>query len=404
MDYDFDQLLNRRKSDSVKWQYFPEDVLPLWVADMDFVSPEPVIRALQERVAHGVFGYPDNFIPPEQRLSGLAEIIIQRMDELYGWQVQPEELVFLPGVVAGFNLACHALGPSSNGGTSRSGGVLVQTPVYPPFLGAAAHAGMTTQEMELTCNPDGSYAIDYEAFERAITPETRMFLLCSPHNPVGRVFRRDELERMAEICLRHGVVICSDDIHCDLVYPGYRHIPIAALDPQVARSTITLMAPSKTFNIAGLECSFAIVQDKSLRDRYHQANKGLIHGVNLMGWVAAEAAYRHGQEWLDQLLVYLEANRDLLFDFVRRELPTLKMAKPEGTYLAWLDCRSASIPGKPSEFFLKQARVALNDGSTFGRGGEGFVRLNFGCPQVLLLEALERMKDALDNHITPPVS
>ena len=200
---------------------------------------------------------------------------------------------------------------------------------------------MIRQEMELTRNPDGSYAIDWEAFEAAFTPETRMFLLCNPHNPVGRVFRQDELERMAEICLRHGVIICSDEIHCDLLFSGQRHIPIASLNPEIARNTITLIAPSKTYNIAGLGCSIAIIQNESLRRRYRQAHKGLVHGVNVLGWVAGEAAYRDGQEWLDQLLVYLEANRDCLYDFVQHELPGVQMAKPEGTYLAWLDCREA---------------------------------------------------------------
>jgi cystathionine beta-lyase len=399
--YDFDSLPDRRKTDSIKWDYYPEDVLPLWVADMDFVSPEPVLRALHERVAHGVFGYPGNIAQRDGQPSGLAEIVIQRLAERYGWQVQADELVFIPGVVAGFHMACHALAAHPVPGQSSSGGVLIQTPVYPPFLGAAEVAGMTRQEMELTRNPDGSYTIDWEAFEAAFTPETRMFLLCNPHNPVGRVFRKDELERMAEICLRHGVIICSDEIHCDLLFSGQRHIPIASLSPEIGRSTITLIAPSKTYNIAGLGCSIAIIQSESLRRRFRQAHKGLVHGVNVLGWVAGEAAYREGQEWLDQLLIYLEGNRDCLYDFVQNELPGVQMAKPEGTYLAWLDCREAGIDSDPYEFFLQQAKVALNSGKTFGRGGEGFVRLNFGCPRGMLLEALERMKAALAPLSTP---
>jgi cystathionine beta-lyase len=395
MIYDFDTLPNRRKTDSIKWEYYPEDVLPLWVADMDFVSPEPVIRALHERVDHGIFGYPGNIAQKEGQSSGLAEVLIQRLAERYGWQVQPGDLVFIPGVVAGFHMACHTLAAHPEEDHSHPGGVLIQTPVYPPFLGAAAVAGMVRQEMELTLHPDGSYTIDWEAFEAAFTPDTRMFLLCNPHNPVGRVFRQDELERMAEICLRHGVIICSDEIHCDLLFAGQRHIPIASLNPETAHNTITLMAPSKTYNIAGLGCAVAVIQNESLRRRYRQAHMGLVHGVNALGWAAAIAAYRDGQEWLDQLLGYLEANRDCLYDFVQRELPGVKMAKPEGTYLAWLDCREAGLDSNPYEFFLQQAKVALNDGKTFGRGGEGFVRLNFGCPRSMLLEALERMKKAL---------
>jgi cystathionine beta-lyase len=396
MIYDFDSLPDRRNTESIKWHYFPEDVLPLWVADMDFVSPEPVVRALHARVDHGVFGYPDSFIFLDQKNSPLAEIIVQRLEQRYGWKVNPEEVVFLPGVVAGFNMVCHALAAHPDESNSP-GGVLIQTPVYPPFLEAHTNAGMTRQEMELTCSPDGTYTIDWEAFEGAFTPETRLFLLCNPHNPVGRVFRRDELEYMAQACLQRGVTICADEIHCDLLFSGQRHIPIASLGEEIARNTITLIAPSKTFNIAGLECAVAIIPDESLRRKFRHANKGLVHGANLMGWVAAIAAYRDGQEWLDQLLAYLETNRDCLYDFVQSELPGLQMAKPEATYLGWLDCRQAGLGPDPCGFFLKNAKVALNDGKTFGRGGEGFVRINFGCPRSMLLEALERMKKAINS-------
>jgi cystathionine beta-lyase len=223
-----------------------------------------------------------------------------------------------------------------------------------------------------------------------------MFLLCNPHNPVGRVYRHDELERLAEICLSHNVIICADEIHGDLIYRGQQHVPIAALDPEIAQHTITLTSPSKTFNLAGLQCSIAIIQNAELRRRYLEAKHGLVAWVNLMGLIAAQAAYREGQAWLDQLLIYLEANRDALHDFVRDELSGIHMAKPEGTYLAWLDCREA-IDGNPYEFFLREARVALGDGASFGRGGGGFVRLNFGCPRATLMEALTRMKRALDD-------
>jgi cystathionine beta-lyase len=223
-----------------------------------------------------------------------------------------------------------------------------------------------------------------------------VFVLCNPHNPVGRVFRKDELERMAEICLRKGVVICSDEIHCDLLFSGQRHIPIASLDAEIGQNTVTLMAPTKTFNIAGLQCSFAIVQNQELRNKLEHSMKGLVMWVNLMGLTATLAAYRDGQEWLEQVLHYLEGNRDYLYDFVRDHLPMLQIVKPEGTYLGWLDCRNSAIQGNPYEFFLKEARVALNDGTTFGKGGEGFVRLNFACTWVVLSQALERMKAALE--------
>jgi cystathionine beta-lyase len=381
MAYDFDQRVDRRHTESAKWRYYDEDVLPMWVADMDFVSPEPVIRALHERVEHGVFGY--GMDPPE-----LREVIVDRLQRLYGWQVSPEALVFLPGVVTGFNLVCHAV-------PSPGDGVLIQTPVYYPILHAPAGAGLSNDGMELTRQPDGRYEIDFDVFEKTITDRTRLFILCNPHNPVGRVFQREELERMAEICLRHNVVICSDEIHCDLVFPGSRHVPVASLAPEVADQTITLMAPSKTFNIPGLKCSVAIAQNPELRKKLKTTHTGLVHGINVMGYTAALAAYRDGQPWLDEVLRYLEANLDFLLQYVEAHLPGISMSKPEGTYLAWLNCREAGIPGNPHEFFLKRARVAVNDGAVFGQGGEGFVRLNFGCPRSLLTEALDKMKEAL---------
>jgi cystathionine beta-lyase len=381
MSFDPGRVIDRCSSDSDKWRQYDPDVLPLWVADMDFPSPEAVIRALRERVEHGVFGY--GCEPPEFR-----PLVVERLQTLYGWEVAPEALVFVPGIVAGFNVATHAV--------ARPGeGVLAQTPVYTPILDAPGNAGCTLDEMELTRQPDGRYVIDFDAFVAAITAKTRIFILCNPHNPVGRVFQRDELERMAEICLRHDVVICSDEIHCDLIYPGYKHLPIASLHPEIGQRTITLMAPSKTFNIAGLHCSVAIIENKELRKRYKAAKGGMVPRLDILGYIAGMAAYRDGQPWLDQVLDYLEANLDLLCSFVENELPGISMWRPEGTYLAWLDCRRAGIRGNAHKFFLQQAKVALNDGASYGKGGEGFVRLNFGCPRSTLAEALERMASAV---------
>jgi cysteine-S-conjugate beta-lyase len=380
MIYNFDLLPDRRPTESVKWNMYDPDVLPMWVADMDFVSPEPVIRALRERVEHGVFGYP-------QDMFELNQVIVERMQRLYGWQVAPEDVVLLPGVVTGFNIACQAFAAGE--------GVLVQTPVYPPFLSAPGNASSLLQESELVRDAQGAYSIDWDSFNAAITPQTRLFILCNPHNPVGRVFSRSELERMAQICLKQHVLICSDEIHCDLVYRGSQHIPIASLDPEIARHTITLIAPSKTYNIAGIESSIAIIQEPALRKQFLAGRRGLVGWVNLFGQIAALAAYRDGQEWLDQLLRYLENNRDYLVDFVHRELPSISMSKPEGTYLAWLDCRNAGLDHNPQQFFLEKARVAMNNGAAFGRSGEGFVRLNFGCPRSMLVEALDRIKNSL---------
>jgi cystathionine beta-lyase len=382
MAYDLDQIIDRRDSDSAKWGYYDEDVLPLWVADMDFPSPEPVIRALRERTEHGVFGYG---LPPQE----LREVIGERLQRLYGWQVSPEALFFVPGVCTGFNLTCQAF-------ASPGEGVLVQTPVYHPMLYAPGNAGLTRDEMELTRGADGRYVIDFDAFEAAITDRTRVFLLCNPHNPVARVYEPGELERMAEICLRHDVLICSDEIHCDLVFSESRHVPIASLDPEIAENTVTLIAPSKTYNVAGLKCSVGIAPNAEFREKLNAAKRGLVPGISVMGYAAALAAYRDGQSWLDEVMRYLEANRDFMMDYVKVRLPGVTMGAVEGTYLAWLDCREAGIPGNAHEFFLQKARVALNDGAIFGQGGEGFVRLNFGCPRSTLVQALDRMRDALE--------
>jgi cysteine-S-conjugate beta-lyase len=386
--YDFDELRDRRCSDSIKWRKYGEDIIPMWVADMDFLSPEPVIRTLRERIEHGFFGYPDCISDDPDQPSQLRQVIIERMARLYGWQVEPDEIVFIPGVVTGFNLACHAL-------VSPAQAVVIQTPVYPPILGAAKETGVQGQEMELALNPDGTYDIDWDAFERSLTSQSKLFLLCNPHNPVGKVFRKDELVRMAEICLRNGMTICSDEIHCDLVYSGHSHLPIASLDPEISKNAITLMAPSKTYNLAGLQCSFAIIQNAELRKRYLHGRGGLVPWVNLMGMIAAQSAYQQADNWLVQLLLYLEANRDFLCDYVARELPGVKVGRPEGTYLAWLDCRQTEIAQNPCQFFLEKGRVAFNDGKTFGKGGQGFVRLNFGCPRPILIEGLERIKKSL---------
>jgi cystathionine beta-lyase len=372
---------DRRATESNKWLKYGPDVLPLWVADMDFASPEPVIDALRARVEHGIYGYP-------RELPELRPVLVERLARLYGWQVDPEALLFLPGVITGFNLAIHAT-------TAPGDGVLAQTPVYFPFLDAPQNARCLLDQMMLTQRPDGQYEVDLDRLEAAITPRTHVFVLCNPHNPVGRVFRRDELERMAEVCLQHNLVICSDEIHCDLLLDGHRHLPIAGLDPEVGQRTITLLAPSKTFNIAGLKFSVAIVENAALRQQVRDACQGLVSSVNLLGQVAALAAYQHGEPWLAAVLDYLEANCDFLLDYVANHLPGVRMARPEGTYLGWLDCRGAGLPDTPHKFFLEEARVALNEGATFGRGGEGFARLNFACPRATLEEALDRMRQAL---------
>ncbi|MBI5668934.1 MAG: putative C-S lyase [Chloroflexi bacterium] len=387
MTYNFDQRIERRGTGSVKWEWYGEDVLPLWVADMDFASPAPVIEALQRRVEHGIFGY--DFDP-----KALKILIQERLARLYQWEIEPEQIIFLPGVVSAFNVVNRAIGEAGDA-------VLMQPPVYPPFLSAPGNFGKTAAYAELDCMVDGQllhYYINFEAFEAAITPRTRLFMLCNPHNPVGRVFTRDELARLAAICDRHNLMICSDEIHCDLLLDDHRHTPIASLSSEIAQRTIALMAPSKTFNIPGLACSFAIVPNADMLKRMQAAAVGTGH-VSALGFTAAIAAYRDGQPWLDELLAYLTANRDYLTAYVQAHFPNVPLTHPEGTYLSWLDWRAVALPDTPFKFFLEQAKVALFAGEPFGPGGAGFVRLNFACPRSLLEEALERMRAAITQAV-----
>lgn len=384
MAHDFDRVIERRSTNSNKWRKYPADILPLWVADMDFPSPEPVVRAMRERVEHGVFGY--GFEGPE-----FAEVFVDRAQKRYGWTIAPESLVLVPGVIPGLNVACRAL-------TTPGDGLLMQLPVYPPILRSPTNHELTRDGAMLGREADGRYVADLDAFRAAITPRTRAFVLCNPHNPVGRVFTRAELEGMARVCLERDLAIIADEIHCDLLFAGQRHVPIASLAPEVERRTITLMAPSKTFNLAGLKVSVAVIPEQALRERFMAARGDFVQAqVNIMGYTAALAAYRDGDAWLGDLLRYLEANRDYTVDYVRRHLPGVRTTAPEGTYLAWLDCRQAGpAAADPFTFFLERAKVALNDGALFGPGGQGFVRMNFGTPRALLTEGLERMRRALE--------
>ncbi len=380
---DFDCIIDRRNTESVKWNWFDEDVLPMWVADMDFRSPEPVIQALHKRIDHGVFGYG---MPPE----GLKEAIIKHLETRQNWEVTESELSFISGVVTGFNHAIYSL-------TQPGDKILIQTPVYPPFLAAPEEAGRQCVHNELLRDSDGRYEIDFDDFEEKAASGVKLFILCNPHNPVGRVFTTEELTKMAEICLRYDVLICSDEIHADLIFSENHHIPIASLSSDVAEKTVTYFAPSKTFNVAGFSTSVYVAQQEDMRKRLSQSMRMLLGHPNILGLHAAKAAYAQGGEWLDALLVYLEDNRDFLSDFVADELAGIEIWNPEGTYLGWLDCRGLDLDDSPQEFFLHEAKVGFNDGRDFGVGGEGFIRLNFGCPRVLLEKGLTQMKDALSS-------
>lgn len=384
MTPNFDTLPDRRNSDSIKWNYLDADVLPLFVADMDFRSPEPVIRALRERAEHGFFGYVGES-------KALKDILCERMWTRYHWEVKPEHILFLPGLVSGLNVVARAVGQTGDG-------ILLSTPIYHPFLMAIDFQERTANNAPMryiTSDSTAAYELDFDAIEAAVTPTTRLFMLCNPHNPIGRVYQRWELESLAEIAQRHNLIISSDEIHADILYDGNRHIPMAALSPEIADRCVTLMAPSKTFNLPGLGCGFAIVQNPELLKKMKHISDGLTGHAHMMGFAAAIAAYREGQPWLDELLAYLAGNRDYLMEFVRTQMSGIRMTRMDGTYLAWLDCRETGIPGVPAEFFLQEARVGLNDGAMFGQGGEGFVRMCIASPRSMLTEALERMRDAM---------
>ncbi len=384
MTYDFDRIIPRRGTGSAKWEHYPEDVLPMWVADMDFASPEPLVRALHERADHPLFGYP----APSRRL---AEAVAARMGRLYGWQVAPEHVVPVPSLVSAINVVCRAIGEPGDD-------VLNLTPAYPPFLSAPGLQGRTTTTTPLAAATEGGtlrYELDLDAMAGALGPRTRLLLLSNPHNPVGLEYDPATLGRIAELCLRNDTVICADEIHSELLLGDTRHTPMAALAPEIAARTITLISPSKTFNVPGLGCGIAIISDPELRKRFTQAGMGIVPHVNAMGLAAARAAFEECDDWLAALRAYLTANRDFLVTYVAEHMPALRTTVPQATYLAWLDCREAGIEGSPYKFFLEQAKVALSDGASFGPGGEGFVRLNFGCPRALLAEGLGRMAAAL---------
>jgi len=374
MEYDFDQIVDRRGTASLKWQrYRGRDVLPLWVADMDFRSPPEVIEALHRRVDHGVFGYP---LPSTE----LTEAVVERARRLYGWAVEPDWIVWIPGVVVGLNVACRAIGREGDE-------VATFTPIYPPFLTAPQHVQRSLIRIPLAQGHRTTFDVD--RFERSLTDRTRLLLLCNPHNPVGRSFDREELRGVTEVCLRRNAVICSDEIHCDLILDDKRHIPTATLGRDVEQQTITFMAPSKTFNIPGLDCAMAIIPNGRLRRQFADAKAGLVPHVNVFGYEAALAAYQHGEPWRQALLQYLRGNRDFLLREVNH-ITGLAMGPVEATYLAWIDARGLGVDD-PTRFF-EQAGVGLSDGAEFD--GPGFVRLNFGCPRAILEKAVERMAHA----------
>lgn len=375
--FDFDTVLDRSGTWSLKWDRFAgRDVIPMWVADMDFRSPPAVIDALRARVDHGVFGY----IEPGPEL---AAAVIARLEANHGWTPRPEWFVWMPGLVSGLNIVCRAIGQPGDE-------VLTGVPIYPPFLSAPVNAQRRCVRVPLH-EDAGRWTFPADALAAAVTPASRLFLLCNPHNPVGRVYTRDELLALAEVCIARDLVMCADEIHCGLVLdPTRRHVPLASLSDEIAARTITLMAASKTFNLPGLGSAFAIIPDPGLRGRVQSVMKGVVHRPMTIGLWATLAAYRDGEPWREALVRYLRDNLRLVEATIAR-LPGFRMAPVEATYLAWIDARESGIADPVRRF--ERAGVGLYDGADFGAAG--FLRLNFGCPRRLLIEALARIENAV---------
>ena len=376
--FDFDTPVERRGTASMKWdKYKGRDIIPMWLADMDFASPPAVIRAIRRRVEYGVFGYT---LTPDE----LNDQVIAMLEQTYAWSVLPEWLVWLPGLVTGLNVACRAVGDEGDD-------VMTAVPVYPPFLSAATLSRRGLIKVPLM-ETDNHWLFDFNRLEQMVTDKTRLFILCNPHNPVGRVYTRNELANLAAFCIQHDIAICADEIHSDLILDKEKvHIPIATLDPEVAARTITMMAPSKTFNLPGLGCAFAVISDQKLRRRFKRAMAGIVPRPNVLGYVAAMAAFSECADWHAALLDYLRGNLETVTRAIEQMAP-FSIAPVEATYLAWIDMRTSGIEN-PVRFF-EDAGVGLQDGIEFE--GPGFARLNFGCSRSLLEKALARMQTAME--------
>ena len=361
MTYDFDTPIERHGTGSLKWQkYADTDILPFWVADMDFASAPEIVDALRARVDHQVFGYT---VPYQE----VTDEVMAYLDRAHQYKIEAEWLVWLPGLVQGLNLACRAVGKSGDA-------VLTATPIYPPFRSSPVFSDR--KRIEVACKfDDEKWSLDFEAMEAAVTPDTKLFLFCSPYNPIGRAFTREELEQVVEFCTRHDLIICSDEIHCDLILDeGTKHICTAHISESVSERLITFMSPSKTYNLPGLACAYAIIPDEKLRNAFKHALRGLVTEVNCFGYAGCIAAYKHGEPWRQQLIPYLRKNRDALFAHVKEHLPEIKMWHLEATYLAWMDVRALNLDDPVGHF--EKFGVGLSNGVDFGM--PGYLRFNFG--------------------------
>lgn len=390
MKYDFDKVFNKENTDSVKWNFTKkilgyDDVIPMWIADMDFETVPEVKEAIIKRAAQGIYGY-------SEIMDGYYDSIINWIEKRHNWRIEKEWLCISPGVVTAINIIVKAL-------THPGDKIVVQSPIYYPFFNSISRNGC-----EIVNNPlkfvEGRYYIDFKDLEEKIKDErVKLMILCNPHNPIGRVWTKEQLEEIGRICLQYGVIVISDEIHSDLIYKGYKHTSFPSISEEFAQNSIICTAPSKTFNLAGLQTSNIIIPNKKLRKEYNIALENMgISRLNLFGVIGCEAAYRHGGEWLDQLLDYLEENKNFTKKYINEKIPKLKVIEPEGTYLLWVDCRELGMNAEElKRFMMTKAKVAFNEGFIFGEGGEGFERMNIACPRSILQEALKRIEEAVNS-------
>lgn len=396
MKYDFDQVCNRKETDCLKWDmldsvFGEEDIIPLWVADMDFPVADEIKKALKERIDHPFYGY-------TRPGKGIKEAVVKRMNDKFDWEIEPDWVVFTPGVVPALHIAIRSL-------THPGDEVLLQQPVYYPFFPAVTSSGCQIVNNSLRLI-DGKYEIDFEDLEKKLIPKTglgsipnriKTMIFCNPHNPVGRVWSREEIAKLGKIAIDNGLVVISDEIHCEILFDDNKHTPFATISKEFEQNSIICMSPSKTFNLAGLDVSSIIIPNKEIRENFINTQSGIVPGPNLFGLTALEAAYRYGDEWLEQVMEYIAQNLNFLIEYTENKIPKIKVIKPQGTYLIWLDCRELGLNDQElKNFMLKKAKVGLNDGFIFGEEGSGFVRINIACPKVILEEALKRIENAVN--------
>lgn len=388
MKWNFDENITREGTDCIKYDLREEtfgrkDVIPMWVADMDFKTPEFIVEKLRRRAGHEIYGY--TFRSP-----GYFNSIVKWLSSRHNWQVERDWICFCPGIVPALNLCTLAF-------TRPGDSVIVQPPVYTPFFSAVESHGRNLILNQLVIK-DNKWTMDFDSLIEAVNPSVKMIIISNPHNPVGRSWTKEELGRLAEICLKNEILILSDEIHCDLVLPGFRHIPLASLSEEIANITVTCIAPSKTFNLAGLSTSSVIISNPVLRKYFNKRIDDLhVGNGNIFGNIASEAAYSEGHEWVDELMEYIDGNAGYVQEFCSKYIPEIIPVKPEATYMIWLDCRNMKMAGKElSEFFINKACVGLNEGSSFGQGGEGYMRMNLGAPRATVAKAMDQIRKAVE--------